>query len=209
MTSELFFATTNPAKLAQLRFVVAHYRLAVDVIAAAERYGEAARYDEQGQSALEIAAAGARQVAGRLGRPVLAEDTTLETAALGGRPGVVAGAYLKAHGRRGILGELAGETDRDAWITSAVAYAEPGEAPVAWSRTVPGSITEEEHWTPGLPAWIGPSAADPLGGGYNAIFCPAGETRTLAQIPPEEGLSAGYREPLFYAALVYLMATRG
>jgi inosine/xanthosine triphosphate pyrophosphatase family protein len=89
-----------------------------------------------------------------------------------------------------------------------VAYVEPGEEPVVWSRTIPGTITEEERWTRGLPAWIGPGPEAPLGGGYNAIFVPAHETRTLAQTPPEEGLSAGYREPLFYAALVYLVAIR-
>jgi XTP/dITP diphosphohydrolase len=209
MTYEVLFATTNPAKLAQLRYVAAHHGLGVAVVAAAERWGEAARYEEIGETARAIAAAGAREVAERIGRAVLVEDTTLEVAALGGRPGVTAGAYLKEHGRAGILREMRGETDRRALITSAVAYAGPGEEPVVWSRTIPGAITEEERWTPGLPMWIGPSPEAPLGGGYNAIFVPAGETRTLAQIPAEEGLAAGYREPLFYAALVHMLAIRG
>ncbi len=47
-----------------------------------------------------------------------------------------------------------------------------------------------------------------MGGGYNAIFAAAGETRTLAEIPPDEALRLGYREPLFHAFLSWLICSR-
>jgi XTP/dITP diphosphohydrolase len=209
MAEQLVFATGNPAKLGQLRYVVAQYRFELTILSAVDLFGAAGRYDEVGQSPGEIAAHGAATVADRVGRPVLTEDTIFAVDALAGRPGLTAGVFLKEHGRRGILQVLQGQGDRRASITSAVAYAEPGREPVVWERTLAGRITQQERWTLNLPDWIAPSPAAPLGGGYNAIFIPAGETRTLAQIPPAEALDIGYREPLFYAALLYMTRQRG
>lgn len=209
MAEQLVFATGNPAKLGQLRYVVAQYRFELAVLSAVDLFGAAGRYDEVGQSPGEIAARGAAIVADRVGRPVLTEDSIFAVDALAGRPGLTAGAFLKEHGRQRILQLLQGQADRCASITSAVAYAEPGREPVVWDRTLAGRITQGERWTPGLPDWIAPSPAAPLGGGYNAIFIPAGATRTLAQIPPAEALELGYREPLFYATLLHLIRSRG
>ena len=67
--------------------------------------------------------------------------------------------------------------------------------------TVEFLIAHQERWTRGLPDWIAPTEENVLGGGYNAVFIPCGETRTLAQIPPLEALDRGYREPNFVALL--------
>jgi XTP/dITP diphosphohydrolase len=201
----LIFATGNVAKLNQLRYLIAAYGMAVSVVAAADLYGDAGHYEELGASPEEIVAAGARAVAARIGRPVLAEDSVFEVDALEGQPGLRAGAYLKRHGREGILRALQGQTDRRAFIRSAVALAEPGQEPWVWSRSIAGRVTLEERWMPNLPGWIAPSPEAPLGGGYNAIFVPEGESRTLAEIPPAEGLELGYREPLFYQALKHFL----
>ena len=204
----LIFATGNPAKLGQLCYVVGHYDFAVTVLPASDLYGDAGRYDELGDTPEEIAAAGAFAVAARIGRPVLTEDTVFTVDALGGRPSLTAGAFLKTHGRTAILQALDGQDDRRASITSAVALAVPGREPLVWSRTIPGRVALRERWTPGLPDWIAPSPEASLGGGYNAIFIPADETRTLAEIPPAEGLEFGYREPLFYRALNHFLSGR-
>jgi XTP/dITP diphosphohydrolase len=204
VAERLIFATSNLAKLGQLRYVVAQYGFDFTVASAEDLFGSAGNYAEVGHSADQIAAHGAAVVARRVDQPVMAEDTVFEVEALGGQPGVTAGAYLRTHGRRGILVAMEGQDNRQARIVSAVAYAEPGRAPTVWNRTVPGRIAHSERWATGLPAWVSPSRADPLGGGYNAIFVPAGESRTLAEIPLAEGLTWGYRERLFYACLVYL-----
>lgn len=205
----LIFATGNAAKLKQLRYVIAAHEMAVKVVAAADLYGDAGRYKELGASPEDIAAAGARAVAVRIGQPVLTEDSVFEVLALDGQPGLRAGAYLKEHGRDGILNALQGQTERQAFICSAVALGAPGREPLVWSRCIAGRITLEARWRPGLPDWIAPSPETPLGGGYNAIFVPEGENRTLAEIPPAEGLKLGYREPLFYQALKHFLDGRG
>jgi XTP/dITP diphosphohydrolase len=197
----LFFATGNGAKLAQLRWVAEHLGCDVRVVSARERFGDEARYEEVGATELAIACRGALDVAARIGVPVLAEDTGLHVVALGGRPGVRAGRYLKACGRAGLMGELAGREDRRAAIVSVVAYATANAECMVYEHRVPGRITRQEHWTPGLPNWIAPTEDSVFGGGYNAIFVPDGETRTLAEIPPIEALDWGYREPNFVALL--------
>jgi XTP/dITP diphosphohydrolase len=205
MTQTLYFATGNSAKLGQIRYVIERANLPVIVMPAGERFGDKAKYDEIGSTASEIAGYGARVVAERIRQPVLTEDTTFEVEALDGRPGIHAGAYLKKHGRDGILEAMKGETNRRARITSAVAFGRPGHAPNIIERTIDGTIVEQERWTPGLPDWVAPTPGNSLGGGFNAVFVPDGETRTLAEIPPDEGFVLGYREPLFLAVVRWVV----
>ncbi len=208
MASQIVFATCNSAKLAQLRYVIERHDFGLTVVSAVSLFGAAGRHTEASSSAAEIAGNGAAAVAGRVGCPILAEDTTFEVDALNGRPGVAAGAYLKEHGRRGILRALQGQQNRKAWITSAVAYAVPEAEPIIWSRRLSGRISAQERWSPGLPNWVAPSPGESMGGGYNAIFTATGETRTLAEIPPDEALRLAYREPLFHAFLSWLVRSR-
>jgi non-canonical purine NTP pyrophosphatase (RdgB/HAM1 family) len=201
---ELLFATGNHAKLAQLAFVVAYLDAPFRVVPAYERYGEQARYEERGNDAASIARDGAVTLAGRLGEPVVVEDTALYVEALGGEPGVRAGMYLKMHGRAGILEAMAGHAERDAEIVSAVAWASPEGDTQTWVRVVQGHIAERERWVKGLPEWIAPSESYPMGGGYNAIFIPNGSGFSLAEMAPDAAMVWGYREPNFCALLDFL-----
>jgi XTP/dITP diphosphohydrolase len=205
---EIVFATTNAAKLAQLRFVADSLGYAVTVVPAQERYGEAAEYEEVGQTVQAIARQGALEVAARLGVPVLTEDTGLFVAALDGQPGIRAGRFLKEQGRAGMLATLAAfasPEERRAEVVSALCYATPEGRGLLLERTVTGHIADQERWGP-YPAWIAPQAPSSAGGGFNALFVPAGETRTLAEIPPEEALGWSYRERNFQELLEQLAA---
>jgi XTP/dITP diphosphohydrolase len=197
----LYFATGNQAKLAQLRWVADYLGCAVCVCSAHERFGDAAHYEEVGDTEYEIASTGARAVAKRVGVPVVTEDTGLHVVALGGHPGVRAGAYLKTRGRAGLLSELATCGDRRAEIVAVTAYAVPDGTCVTYEHRVHGQISAQDRWAPGMPEWIAPIEGNASGGGYNAIFVPDGEIRTLAEIPPVEALDLGYREPNFTALL--------
>ena len=73
-----------------------------------------------------------------------------------------------------------------------------------WMQIVPGHIARREWVVKGMPDWVGPTPENPLGGGYNAIFIPRGDTRTLAEIPPKEAMLIGYREPNFCALIKFL-----
>lgn len=201
----LLFATRNSAKLAQLQYVAAAIDAPIVVISARQKFGEAAAYDETGSQPADVARNGALAVAERLGEPVVAEDTILQVAALNGAPGINSGLYLQQHGRDGLLAALAGPTNRQASITSAVAWATPSGDSQTWVTTVRGIIAPVERWQRGLPDWIAPSEVNPNGGGYNSIFVPDGLCQTLAQIPPEAALDWGYREPNFCALLSFVL----
>jgi len=201
----LLFATGNSAKLAQLRYVAAVIDAPVVVVSARQVFGEAAVYGEIGRQPADVARNGALVVAARLGEPVVTEDTVLQVLALNGAAGIRSGLYLREHGRDGLLAALAGPTNRQASITSAVAWATPSGDSQTWVTTVHGIIAPVERWQRGLPDWIAPTQANPNGGGYNSIFMPDGLSQTLAQISPEEALDWGYREPNFCALLSFVL----
>ncbi len=201
---ELIFATSNPAKLSQLAFVIDQLMVPFCLVSAQERYGDRAHYVEQGNTAASIAENGARQLARRLGVPIVTEDTTFHVEALGGQPGVRAGTYLAEHGRIGILRALVGAASRRATIVSAVAWATPEGDSQTWVTALDGQVSSRERWTAGQPDWLAPTPDNPLGGGYNAIFIPDGSMLTLAEVPPADSLHVGYREPNFCALLAFL-----
>ncbi len=203
---ELVFATTNQAKLNQMAFVIRACRAEVRLVPARDRFGERAAYAETGRSAQVIAEHGALEVAQRIGTPVLVEDTTFHVAALDGWPGLVAGQVLKTQGRSAVLEALSGNANRAAWIVSAACWASPGGDTQSWVTVRRGTVATQEAWAEGAPDWVGPSTEYPLGGGYNAIFCPDHGGRTMAQISAVDGLILGYREPNFSAALAFVQA---
>jgi XTP/dITP diphosphohydrolase len=171
------------------------------VVSVRATFAELAHYREIGETELEIARCGALSVVLRTGVPIVAEDTRLHVAALGGRPGIRAGAYLKSWGRNGLLCELRGTAEWQAQIVAALAYATPDGDCLEYEHRVAGTLIRHQRWMSGLPDWIAPTWDNPYGGGYNSVFVPQGEVRTLAEIPPGEALHVGYREPNF-AALI-------
>jgi XTP/dITP diphosphohydrolase len=206
---ELIFATSNQSKLDQMAYVVETTGASVRLVSGRERFGDEADYQERGVSALEVARLGAIDVAVRVGAPVMVEDTTLHVSLLSGAPGLESKEFLHRFGRDGLLRLIQGLQHRRALIVSAVAWATPEGTCAVWLNLVHGDITEEERSIPGLPAWVAPSPEQPLGGGYNAIFVPESQTRTLAEIPPDEAMSLGYREPNFRALLRFLAGGPG
>ena len=94
--------------------------------------------------------------------------------------------------------------DRRATIRSAVAYATPGGDVAIFAHSVFGTVALKCFGD--FASWIAPSADTPLNGGYNAIFIPDGQTRTLADIPPEESFSWSYRERTFADLFLFLRA---
>jgi XTP/dITP diphosphohydrolase len=98
---------------------------------------------------------------------VVGEDSGIEVAALGGRPGV-ASARWADDGVARLLAELAGRAERRArYVCSIVALA-PDGAEVAVEGTLEGTITD------------GPRGDE--GFGYDPVFVPDGETRTVAEL---------------------------
>jgi XTP/dITP diphosphohydrolase len=108
---------------------------------------------------------------GRAGAPadawVIGEDSGIEAAALGGRPGI-ASARWDGDGVGRMLRELQAEGDRGArYVCVIVALGPTGEEVVA-EGTLEGAIA------------LGRSGAE--GFGYDPIFVPEGEERTVAEL---------------------------
>jgi len=101
---------------------------------------------------------------------VLAEDSGLEVYALGGRPGVLSARYAPEGppAVAKLLGELEGIEDRGARYASELVLLSPE------GRELRGTGT--------LEGWIANEPAGSEGFGYDPIFVPAGEERTVAEL---------------------------
>ena len=101
---------------------------------------------------------------------MLAEDSGLEVGALGGGPGVRSARYA-AEGAPAIarlLGELDGVEDRRSRYVSVLVLLSPDGRELRGTGTLEGRIAEH--------------AAGGEGFGYDPIFIPAGEERTVAEL---------------------------
>jgi XTP/dITP diphosphohydrolase len=101
---------------------------------------------------------------------VLAEDSGLEVDALGGRPGVLSARYAPegAPAVAKLLAELAGVDERRARYTSELVLLAPDGRELRGTGTLEGRIAHEPAGTGGF--------------GYDPIFIPEGEDRTVAEL---------------------------
>jgi XTP/dITP diphosphohydrolase len=98
---------------------------------------------------------------------VLGEDSGIEVAALGGRPGI-ASARWAADGVAELLAELDGVDDRRARYVCELVALGPGGEERRGTGTLEGAIAIERRGDEGF--------------GYDPIFVPAGEERTVAEL---------------------------
>ncbi len=121
------------------------------------------------------------------GRIYLADDSGLSVDGLGGRPGVFSARYggpglTSTQQCQRLLSELGTSTQRSAHYTCAIALKFPDGQ----------MMTTEGH----MHGQIGFKLVGDYGFGYDPIFIPNGETRTAAQMLPEEKHLMSHR---FYA----------
>jgi XTP/dITP diphosphohydrolase len=104
---------------------------------------------------------------------VLAEDSGLEVEVLGGRPGVQSARYAPegAPAVAKLLGELEGVEDRRARYVSELVLLVPDGAELRGTGTLEGRIALEPAGSEGF--------------GYDPIFVPDGEERTVAELGNE------------------------
>ena len=133
--------------------------------------------DETGADLVANAILKAEAYAAATGLPCFADDTGLEVEALEGAPGVYSARYAgpaadAAANMARLLAELENHANRKARFRTVVALAVSGQ-PTRW---VDGVLT-------------GHIAAAPRGSGgfgYDPVFVPEGDCRTLAELLPEE-----------------------
>ena len=122
---------------------------------------------ETGATYYENALGKARYGVEQAGTWVLGEDSGIEVRALGGRPGIESARWAD-DGVAALLEALEGVDEREArYVCELVALSPEGEE-LRGTGTVEGAIAREPRGTEGF--------------GYDPIFVPLGETRTVAEL---------------------------
>jgi XTP/dITP diphosphohydrolase len=157
----LFLASHNANKLRELRAALPDLEIAL-LDAPDEPV-------ENGATFLDNARIKARH--GRAHAPadawVAGEDSGIEVTALGGRPGVES-ARWSTNWIEDLLLALDGSEDRRARYVCELVALPPGGDEVIARGTLEGTIAQKPHGSAGF--------------GYDPIFVPAGETRTVAEL---------------------------
>ncbi len=161
------FASGNPGKLRELRALLPGWKI--------EPLGEPLP-EESGATFYENARAKALFAAEReAARWILGEDSGLEVDGLAGRPGIRSARYAGVGASdednvRKLLAETAGLEDRAcrARYVSELVCVTPEGGEVRGRGSLEGSIAAEARGTEGF--------------GYDPVFVPAGENRTVAQL---------------------------
>jgi XTP/dITP diphosphohydrolase len=183
--TRLLLATRSAGKLRELRPLLAGLAgegLALETLAA---HPEVRSPEEAGESFEENARLKAGAAAGAAGLWTLGEDSGLEVDALGGAPGVRSARYSGAHGddaanNARLLRELGSSASRRARYVCVAALARPDGVVVATARGVcEGTIAASPRGSGGF--------------GYDPLFVPDGETRTMAELSPREKEALSHR----------------
>lgn len=120
----------------------------------------------------------------RANLPTVAEDTGLEVEALGGAPGVLSSRFAGVEkddqaNNRVLLARLEGVEDRRARFRTVAVLALPDGRFWKSEGVLEGAIAREPRGTGGF--------------GYDPLFVPAGGTRTLAELSPQEKNAISHR----------------
>jgi len=192
-------ATRNPGKVRELRAIYGHLDIAWRSLADYPGIGELA---EAGATYAENATAKARAVAAATALPALADDSGIEIDALGGAPGVHSARFLGAdatdaerNARILALLERVPADQRTARYRASVAVALPGGEVRVFEGVCEGSIARSARGTGGF--------------GYDPIFVPAGETRTMAEVPADVKNRLSHRARALAAAEPYVTEVLG
>ena len=195
----LLLATRNAAKLGELRRMLdAADVTGIRVLGLAD-VPEFPEEPETGATFAENALAKARDAVKATGLPAVADDSGLTVEALNGMPGVLSARWAGRHGDDGanlelVLGQVADVPDdrRGASFVCAAALVVPGGDEV---------VVQGE--------WTGRLARAPRGRGgfgYDPVFVPDGETRTSAELAPQEKDALSHRGRAMRALLPHLRA---
>lgn len=191
MTRRLVLATRNAHKVTELRAILQRTGLDVELVGT-DAYPDVPDVKETGVTFAENALLKARALADATGLPAVADDSGLCVDVLGGAPGIFSARWAGRHGDDAanldlLLAQLAdiGTPHRAAHFSCAAALVLPdGTARVAEGR---------------LRGTLRHAAAGSGGFGYDPILQPDGETRTCAELSPQEKNAISHRGQAFRA----------
>ncbi|GHE78536.1 non-canonical purine NTP pyrophosphatase [Streptomyces longispororuber] len=189
--TRLILATRNAHKVTELRAILAAAGLGHELVGA-DAYPEVPDVKETGVTFAENALLKAHALARATGLPAVADDSGLCVDVLGGAPGIFSARWAGRHGddRANLelllaqLGDIA-DAHRGAHFACAAALALPDGT----ERVVEGRLTGTLRHAP----------AGANGFGYDPILVPEGDTRTCAELSPEEKNAISHRGKAFRA----------
>jgi len=172
--NELLLGTRNRGKIAELRELFCDIPslriLTLDDVGFSE-------VPETGHTFLENAILKAESICQETGYSVLSEDAGLEVEALDGAPGIYSARFAGepvdyVANNELVLQRLDGVENRRARFVAVAVLCLPDGQVFATTGTLPGTIAREPRGEEGF--------------GYDPLFVPEGESRTLAEITIEE-----------------------
>ena len=162
MTLAAVVCTANPHKLQEFRELFPDWEL--------EQLADAEFPPEDGATYADNARVKARygRLVGPSDRWMLADDSGIEVAALGGGPGVQTARWAEGRHVEKLLAALGETPDRRAQYVCELVAISPGRDEARGTGVLAGEITHA------------PSGSE--GFGFDPVFVPRGETRTVAEL---------------------------
>jgi len=186
---KLIIASNNAHKIREIKAILSDR---FDPILSLREAGIDHETVEDGRTFLENAEKKAREIAEISGCAALADDSGICADALGGAPGIFSARFAGQHGNDEannllLLEKLEGASTRAAHYTCAMALVYPDGRAVTAEGYMYGEIIKEMRGKGGF--------------GYDPMFVPMGEMRTVAEMTDEEKNKISHRN----AALVALL----
>ncbi|MWA11372.1 RdgB/HAM1 family non-canonical purine NTP pyrophosphatase [Streptomyces sp. BA2] len=190
--TRLILATRNAGKITELKAILADAGLTHDLVGA-DAYPEIPDVRETGVTFAENALLKAHALAKATGLPAVADDSGLCVDVLGGAPGIFSARWAGKHGddtaNLNLLLAQLGDIDADAHRSAHFACAAALALPDGTERVVEGQLRGVLRHAP----------SGTGGFGYDPILQPEGETRTCAELTPDEKNAISHRGKAFRA----------
>ena len=181
---KLIIASNNAHKIYEIKKILSGK---FDEIISLREAGISHETVEDGKTFIENALKKAREIAEISGCPALADDSGITAHALGDEPGIYSARYASRDGENAddeannalLLKNLADKADKSAHYTAAIALVYPDGSSVTAEGYMYGTLISEGRGERGF--------------GYDPIFVPDGETRTVAEMTDEEKNAISHR----------------
>lgn len=189
---KLIIASNNKHKIKEIKEILGDK---FDSILSLREAGIDHETVEDGSTFLENARKKAREIKDISGCAALADDSGITAHALGDRPGIYSARFAGVHGDDEanndlLIASLRDKDDKGAHYTCAMVLAYPDGKEISAEGYMYGNIIEERRGTRGF--------------GYDPIFVPLGEERTVAEMTDEEKNAISHRAKALEALLARL-----
>ena len=181
---KLIIASNNNHKIKEIKAILGNK---FDMILSMREAGISHETVEDGKTFMENAAKKAREIRDISGCAALADDSGICVDALGGAPGIFSARYAAVDGLNAddeanndlLLKNLSDKSDRSAHYTCAMVIAYPDGKEICAEGYMHGEIIDRRIGDGGF--------------GYDPLFRPVGESRTVAQMSSEEKNAISHR----------------